>query len=90
MSRVIPGYTINALTAANFNSLTISAQTDGAGGTVLMCSGSYKVSTTPPNMPNPDQLFQSVTVTLTPAQVTAIRSFITNNLVGPANAQEGL
>lgn len=90
MSRAIPGYTINTLTAGDFTNLSIFEQSDGSGGTVLLCSGSYKVKTTPADTPNPDQNFTSVTVTLTPAQVNAIRTFITNNLVGPANAQEGL
>lgn len=90
MSRVITGYTINTLAASDFYNLSVSAQSDGSGGTVLLATGSYRVKTTPADTPNPDQKFGSVTVTLSPAQVTALRNFITNNLVAPANTQEGL
>lgn len=90
MARVIPGYTINALVAANFDNLSIYAGRDQEGAAALYATGSYTVSTTPGGVSKPDQLFSSVTVQLTPAQATAIRTFITNNLVGPANEQEGL
>lgn len=90
MARNIPGYTINALTSSNFTGVSIIEQSDGSGGTVLLAMGSYTVTTTPADTPNPDQKFPSVTVTLTPGQVTALRNFINSNLVGPANTQEGL
>ena len=90
MSRTVTGYTINALTASDFYNISISQQSDGQGGSVLIATGSYKVKTTPADTPNPDQRFGAATVTLSAAQTTALRTFITNNLVGPANAQEGL
>lgn len=88
MPRVVPGYTIEDVTSADFSGITITKQSDGAGGSVLMATGSYKVRTNPANASTPDQRFSSVTVTLSAAQATALRTFITNNLVAPANQQE--
>lgn len=90
MSRTIPSYTINSLTASDFSSLVFTSRGDGQGGRVLLCTGTYKVTTTPSDVSSPDQKFGSVTITCSSGQETAIRNFINSNLVPNANTQEGL
>lgn len=41
--RVVPGYTLVPVTAANVTSMTVSRQSDGQGGVAIVVTWSYEV-----------------------------------------------
>lgn len=85
MPRAVPGYTINALTAADIHTIMISRVN---GAVTAVCS--YTVTSNAPAGTLNDQRFPSISVPIQGAALTALNNFITSNVVPAANTQEGL
>ena len=85
MPRVV-SYTIQAVTATELKGISISRQTDGQGGTVLIATGNFEMKRDGGAVIGEG----NVSVQLTPAQRTSIASFATSVLVPAFNVQEGL
>jgi len=84
--RAVPGYTLVPVTAADCVSMTISRQSDGQGGTVIVTTTTFEVKDSQGTV----RYTASVSHQLTPAQRTSLGTFISNVHVPLLNGQESL
>ena len=85
-NRAVAGYTLVPVTAANVTSMSISRQSDGQGGTVIVVTSTFEVK----DNGGVVRYSASVAQELTPAQRTSLGTFVTNTTVGLLNTQENL
>lgn len=79
-------YTLRPVTAADCLSVSVSRQTNGQGGTVLVATFTFEVKDTNGAVRETG----ATTIQLTPAQASSLATFITNNGVPAFNTQRGL
>ena len=84
--RAVPGYTLVPVTAGDCISMTVTRQSDGAGGTVIVTTTTFEVK----DSTGAVRYTASVSHQLTTAQRTSLGQFINNVHVPLANAQENL
>lgn len=84
--RVVAGYTLVPVTAAEVTAMSITRQTDGQGGVAIVVTWAYEVKDSTGEV----RYTSSVSTELTPAQRTQLLNF--SNAVGIplANTQENL
>lgn len=73
MTRVV-SYTLQPVTAAECVGIGVTRQTDGQGGTVLVCTFSFEIK----DAGGVVRETGSCSVQLTPAQRTSLAQFVTN------------
>lgn len=86
MPKVVPGYTIQSVTAAECKGITFSRQTDGSGSTVVVATGEFEMKDEQARVVGSG----SVSLQLSAAQRTQLNTFVTANLAPAFNSQEGL
>lgn len=83
---LLVSYTLQPVTAANCLNVSVSRQTNGEGGTVLVTTFTFEVK-------DENGIVRetgATTIQLTPAQQSTLASFVTNNGVPAFNSQRGL